>query len=439
MRRTAASFLAVAGIAAIAGLATVSFSSCSGRSEVSALIWTDAPELAIAAELFDARGSSSTVRLAWKRDPAEALLAAKGKNGTAALPALVIGRSLRSSALRDSLSSLDYLLKRRPNRDAFYPELLEGGVVANKRVLLPLSFNLPAIAFLRDSPAAGDGFTISLEDIAVPSSAYDRSAGGANARMGFSPRWNARFLVTALDSSGARFREAKGGASRGPDLAWDAPGLATALSELASWSARANGPAALEDDFQFRYLFSPPYRWLKEGRTLYAYMDSSELFLVSEEKRTGIDFRWYANGGRIRVSDDAVYAGLVRGASGRGAAESFLRWIFTPEAQRAILERSRSSRSMDYSFGLAGGFSSIRSVNEEIFPAFYPALVGHAPPAGKLVAPALLPGDWPALRAAVIGPWALEATARSAGSLGDNPSDELSARIADYRERESLQ
>lgn len=255
--------------------------------------------------------------------------------------------------------------------------------------------------------------------------------------MGFSPRWDPRFLVAALDSGGARFGEADRPDS--PSLAWDRSGLDSALVELGSWSARVNGSAASEDDFRFKYLFSPPWRWLKEGRTLYAYMDSSELFLANEERRADLDFRWYSSRGEVPISEGTVYAGLGRGATGRAAAEAFLRWFCTPEAQRAILERSRGSRASGYTFGIAGGFSSILSVNEGIFPAFYPALVGHAPPAGKLAAPALLPDDWPALKAAVIAPWALEASSRAPGPPGGDPSGELAARIADYRKRGARQ
>jgi ABC-type glycerol-3-phosphate transport system substrate-binding protein len=433
MCRTAALFLAAGGLAAIA---TLLFPSCRREPTELASIWTDVPELAIAVELFDAREGSTAVRLAWKRDLTAALLATVGGKKAPGPPTLVVGRRLACAALRDRLCSLDYLLKELPSRDAVYPELLEGGIIDGKRILLPLSFNLPAIAFLRDARAAGDGVALSLEDMAAPSAAYGRQRGASGARMGFSPRWNERFLVKALDSGGARFQE--GGAARGLELGWDPRGLSAALDELASWSVRANGSAALEDDFQFKYLFAPPYRWLKEGRTLYAYMDSSEFFAVPEEKRAALDFRWFEKGGRVPVSDGTVYAGIMLGSSGRATAESFLRWFLTPEAQRAILERSRDDRALSFSFGVAGGFSSIRSANESIFPAFYPALVGRAPPAGKLSAPARLPEDWPALQAAVIAPWALEAMASrqsTEGSPSPDPSEDLAARLGEYHKR----
>jgi hypothetical protein len=421
----------------VAGLAAASFDSCSAAGEIAA-VWTDVPELAIAAELFNSRGGPAAVRVAWKRDLAESVLALKATESKAA-PALLVGRRLGGAELRDRLSSVDFLLKRESDRDSFYPQLLAGGVIGGKRVLLPLSFNLPAIAFLRGSPAAGDGFTLSLEDIAAPSAAYRRPEGGSGARMGFSPRWDARFFLAALDSGGARFggvyREVDSPGRSRAELGWDPQGLTAALTELGLWSARVNGSAALEDDFRFKHLFSPPYRWLKEGKTLYAHMDSSELFLVSEEKRAELDFRWYSSDGRVPISEGAVYAGLVRRSSGSAAAQAFLRWLLTPEAQRAVLERSRESSASNYSFGVAGGFSSIRSVNEGVFPSFYPALVGHAPPADKLAEPARLPLDWPSLKTAVLIPWALEASSRAPGASRGNPGDELAARIADYRKR----
>jgi hypothetical protein len=433
MRLSSARSAFLIAVGACIAAAIAALGACAGGRDEMASIWTDEPGIALAAELFNARGGPEAVRLEWKREPAGALLEAEASG-----PALVVGRSLGGWGLRERLSALDSILRRRPDRDAFYPELLDGGRIGGRLVLLPISFNLPAIVFLRDSPAPGDGFTLSLSDIAAPSVAF-RNSQGSVARMGFSPRWDERFFVEALDSLGARFREAAGTSRGRPELAWDPVGLRSALGELGAWSTLANGSAALEDDYRFKYLYAPPYRWLKEGRALYAYMDSSELFLASEEIRTGLDFRWYSSGGTVPVSEGAVYAGLVRGAKGRPAAEAFLRWLLTPEAQRAVLERSRATGVSSYSFGIAGGFSSIRSVNEGVFPTYYPALVGHAPPADKLAAPERLPPDWPSLRAEAVAPWALDASAlaaaRADGSSQEDPSSELSERISDYSKR----
>jgi ABC-type glycerol-3-phosphate transport system substrate-binding protein len=411
-----------------AALAAGSLASCGGGGERRATIWTDAPELALAAELFNARGGSAAVLVEYKRDPAESLA------GSAGAPALLVGRGLTGERLRGRLSGTDFLLGGALDRSAFYPGLLDGGMVGGKRLLLPLSFNLPAVAFRRDSPAKGDGFTLSLADLADPTLAFRDFGNGQ--RMGFSPRWDPRFLVAALDAGGARFREGGDRKRYGAEeLSWDSKGLETALEELGAWSARVGGSAALEDDYRFKHLYSTPYRWLKEGRALYAYMDSSELFLLGEEKLAELDFRWFSSGGKIPASEGALYAGLVSGAPGRRAAESFLRWLLSPEAQRALLERSRASGVSAYSFGMLGGFSSLRSVNEGMLPPLYPALVGHAPPPEGIAPPPRLPPDWPAIRDSVLVPWVLEATARGTGVPRGDPGTELAARISDFRMR----
>jgi hypothetical protein len=441
MRRIGASILASLGAALLA--------SCSGARAASAVVWTDVPELAIAVELFDSRPGDDKVELVWKGGLAEALRGANGRDG-GACPALVIGRGLDIASVRDRLDTIDYLLgSGGVNRGEFYPELLERGVIAGRRILLPISFNLPAIVFLRGGAFGGGGFTLSLEEMSAPCAAFNATESGGYTRMGFSPRWNGRFLVAALDSGvagskAAAFRErAASGAAGGaePGLDWDEQGLAASLAALASWSARVNGPAPLEDDFQFKYLYAPPYRWIEGGKALYACMDSSELFSLPEKKRADLDFRWYASGGRAPVSEASAYAGLVRGAPGRKKAEAFLRWLLTPAAQRAILERSSRERELESSFGIAGGFSSIRVINEESLPAYYPALVGHAPPELSTSLPK--PPDWRELEAAVVAPWALEAAAAlqapKAGASAFDPTKELAERIAGYREKTSSQ
>jgi hypothetical protein len=418
-------------------LLTASFAfflpSCARPAGGGAIVWTDVPELALAVEVYNARlragarEGEGAIELHWSASVAEALRASK------APPALAVGRYLGSASLRDRFASLDYLLRGgRVNGKTIYPQLLDAGKIGGRRVLLPISFNLPLMVFSRGSPAPGDGFILSLTEMSAPSAVFNKMEGGAYSRMGFSPRWYGALLVSALTLSGAGFAE-------GEDLAQDEKRLESALGEILSWSSRTNGSAALEDDFQFKYLFAPPYRYVKEGRTLYAYMNSSDFLAAPEGKRAGLDFRWYAQGGRVIVSDNLVCAGLVRGAPGRKAAEAFLKWLLGSEAQRAILERSRRAGELDYSFGVAGGFSSLRSVNEEIFPAYFPSLVGHAPPGALLAASATPSDDWPGLKAEVVAPWVLEATANAAESASTKARDlpakirELAVRIADYR------
>ena len=122
--------------------------------------------------------------------------------------------------------------------------------------------------------------------------------------MGFSPRWDPDFLLLFARMSGAAFRE-------GSPLSWNDEALTTALEQVRAWSSEVNRSAADEDDFQFKYLYLPRNLSVQEGRIAFAYMDSSQFFLLSEERRAALDYRWIARGTAIPVLEEAVYAGIL--------------------------------------------------------------------------------------------------------------------------------
>ncbi len=412
MRRIALAALAAAALA----------SACAGPEAGPAELWTDVPELALAVELFNASQDRHLVVLRWQPSLAEAIRQAKLP------PALAVGRYLKSQELRERFRRLDGLVRELElGREAFYPALLELGNIEGRQLLLPVSFNLPAIVFARGAARVGDDFVLGMADMAPAAAAYNRKEGGAYSRMGFSPRWDPGFLALLVSAEGAGFREGK-------PLAWDEGGLAAGLAAASSWVSSTNGPAEEEDEFQFKYLYTPAYQYAASGRTLFACVDSSEFFTIPEEKRASLDYRWFAaSGGSVPVSEDIVYAAVPRAGKGQRAARAFLAWFFREDSQRALLELSRETRAIDASFGVAGGFSSIRAVNEKVFPLYYSALVGHMPPAGALAAPKVLPSDWPELKAEALGPWLVEATGRKVPPA--DPGAELAARIAEQRKR----
>lgn len=61
-------------------------------------------------------------------------------------------------------------------------------------------------------------------------------------------------------------------------------------------------------------------------------------------------------------------------------------------------------------FGICNGFSSIKSVNERVFPAYYKNLLGNLPAETALVAPLTLPARWESLKERVIVPYLSDAT-----------------------------
>jgi ABC-type glycerol-3-phosphate transport system substrate-binding protein len=410
--------------AALCAALALGISACgagASRGSNPASIWTDVPELALYAELFNGAQSRYRVEVLWKAD-LEASLKAEGPK-----PALVVGRYLKSTAVRERFQDLSFLFgELTVNQAAFYPELLSTGTFGGRQLLLPLSFNLPAIVFPAD-PASADlaevrgKALVGMQDFARASSSFNKKQGPAFVRMGFSPRWDADFLVLAVNAGGADFRE-------GRPLAWQEEGLKAAIDSLKAWTKNVNGEPSLEEDFQFKYLYTPGYKYVADGRALFAYMDSSDFFLLPEEKRTSLDYRWFAERGSIPVDPEIVCAAIPLAGRDKAAAEAFLKWFFKEESQRAMLENARKTRALESSFGVAEGFSSLRSVTERLFPLYYPSLVGHLPPPEALASPEALPSAWPELKAKVLGPWLLEATAGAAGK----PGVELSARLSDY-------
>ncbi len=423
MKRRLTRALLAAGVLLAVGAAALLVARLAPPPEPPAVLWSDVPELALYTELFNAAQSRYRVVIEYKTDLPSALRDSRTP------PALAVGRFLKSQSVRDRFQSLDYLFgELLVDQSAFYPELLALGNIEGRQLLLPVSFDLPAIIFARGGEASPkDGFVLGADEL-VAAASFNKKKGASFTRMGFSARWNTDCLVVLAGAFGAAFREGK-------PLSWSDAGLAAAIERLRAMSATANGSAGAEDDFQFKYLYTPAYKYIAEGRALYAYMRASEFFLVPEEKRYPLDYRWLAERGAVPVSEGVVFAGIPRAGKSKAAAEAFLKWFYREENQKAMLERARTSRALEGSFGVAGGFSAVRAVNERVFPLYYPALVGHLPPADSLSPPNILPSDWPAIKSTVLAPWLLEATAREQNPK-QSPSQELGARLAGYAKRE---
>ncbi len=381
-------------------------------------IWTDRPELAVYASAFNASQQRYRVAVRHHEGLSEAVSAARRK------PALVIGSYLRSESFRKQLVSLDYLFGELAiNQSLFYPELLAKGNVDGRQLLLPLSFNLPMAIFRDvDPPPLPVGMVATLADLEPAALAFNRKSGRDYTAMGFSPRWYGETMLLAAWAAGASFRE-------GTPLAWSDEALEKALGTLREWASRVNGSIEAEDDFQFKYLYLPPYASVLEKRTLFAVLRSDRFFLVPEASRGLLDFRWYGEGGRIPVLGDAVWAGILRSGAGKQGAEAFLGWLFSEATQAELLQSSKRLRLTESVFGIAGGFSSLSAVNDRWFPLVYPAMEGRTVAGSNLVAPNILPFDWPSIESEVAIPFLEAAAGRSPP---EDARSDFRRRLADW-------
>lgn len=381
-------------------------------------LWTDRPELSVYASAFNASQQRYRVVVRHHEALPAAVATARRK------PALVIGSYLRSESFRKQLVSLDYLFGELAiNQSLFYPELLAKGNVDGRQLLLPLSFNLPMVAFRDVDPAPLPvGQVASLSDLEPAALAFNRKSGREYTALGFSPRWYGEPMLLTAWASGVSFRE-------GTPLAWSDEGLDKAVTTLRDWASRVNGSIEAEDDFAFKYLYLPSYASVLEKRTLFAVLRSDRFFLVPEAARGLLDFRWYGADGRIPVFGDAVWAGILRSGSGKQGAEAFLGWLFSESTQAELLQSSKRLRLTESVFGIAGGFSSLSTVNDRWFPLVYPAMEGRMVAGPNLVAPNILPLDWPSIEAEVALPFLEAAAGRSPP---EDARSDFRRRLADW-------
>jgi ABC-type glycerol-3-phosphate transport system substrate-binding protein len=368
--------------------------SCGVEGGRAAVLWTGRPEFALYAEYFNAMQDLHKVEVRYFDSPSREL------SRTDVYPDIVAGNWLKSAATRTFFSPLEGLFENKTlNQDDFYPKLLALGKIEGRQYLLPVSFNIPALVFVRETGnRLSNPFTIDLEEIKKLGMEYNQETGGVYSRMGFSPAWNDEFLFLTAKLFNTGFREAS-------PLAWDSRALEEAMVYNQSWIEEANTGFQQVDDFTFKYFYDPPAKLLLSGHILFAYMGSAELFTMAQERRSAMDFRWIVGDNSISLNEDTVYYGICKRGKAKKAAEAFTRWFFSAETQMLLLETSRNKRMNESSFGIGGGFSALRSVTEQVFPRFYPGLVGHIPPEDYLAPPNVLPQNWTALKEKVILPY----------------------------------
>lgn len=392
--------------------------SCSLKSRKIAIIWTNQPEFASYVELFNNSQDRHRIVVEYKENPSGALMATKDP------PEIIIGPWLKGEKTRSRLVPIDYLFAElRINSKQFYSALLDLGNVRGRQYLLPVSFNLPAIIFSADNKGLIENdFSLSLEQIQDLSRDYNEKTGGIYTKMGFSPRWDSEFLYLVAQMFNARFEE---GSSL---FGWNEASLAEGIRYLRAWTTGNNTSPRAEDDFQFKYLYDPPHKLVAAGRNLFSYMSSEQLLVLPRDKIQNIDFRWVMKDNKTPVRDDIVYLGICKRARNMEAAEAFIIWFYGEKNQRALLDRAKQMGIMDQNFGISGGFSALKPVNEKVYPLFYPSLLGHLPPEETLGVPRILPNNWETIKTSIVIPYLVSITGAPAGMEDSVPT--LQERIS---------
>jgi ABC-type glycerol-3-phosphate transport system substrate-binding protein len=392
--------------------------SCAPGGGKTAILWSDRPEFAFYGEYFNAAQDQYKVEIQYFDSPAQKLM------NMAAPPDIVAGSWLKSASTRVFFKPLDRFFRGKSlTKSAFYSRLLAMGNIDGRQYLLPVSFNAPVVIFARDKGGLlSNPFTVGFDEMKRLGKEYNAENNGMYTRMGFSPAWDDTFVFITAALFNASFREAS-------PLAWDSGALDRAMGFIYDWTHEVNTNVQAEEDFTFKYFYDPPEKLALSGRILFTCMDSDTFFTLAEEQRNNLDFRWLAERNTIPLTEDSVYMGLSKKGKSPRAAAAFIRWFFQTDTQQRLLETSKNNRMNETSFGIGGGFSALRPVTEQIFPRYYPGLLGHMPPEDFLSPPNILPANWLILKERVILPY-LHDRVRLPGRSDVYP---LERRLADWQ------
>ncbi len=377
--------------------------SCTSPYENPIIIWTNKSEFVSYVELFNASQDDCKAIVVYKENPSESFPIAKDETP----PDIVIGPWLKNETVRKNFISLDYLFSNiQLQQQIFYPQLLELGNINEKQYLLPISFNIPAIIFSKQNKELiKDNYILSLDEIKEISATYNKkNKSKIFTSMGFAPRWNSEFLYTVAKMRGSNFQE------QGKSFFWEKSSLDETINYLKNWTISNNESTSAEEDFAFKYLYIPEYKLVSTEHCLFAYTTSDKLFSIPEEKLSDVEYRWIHYNNKIPIEDEIISLGVHKKSKNIDDAEVFILWLTKEETQKEILERNKKMKLNTATFGIAGGFSAIKSVNERVFTQFTPILMGNLPIAEYLQTPNILPPHWEEIKERVIIPYLKEAS-----------------------------
>ncbi len=377
---------------------------CSSEQDNEITVWTDRAEIVSYAEVFNANSRNTKVIVIYKDRLAQSIPPERDELP----PDIAIGSFLKNSNMDKYFAPADSIFNSSQiNPASLYPSLLAYGSKNNIHYLLPVSFNLPMIIY----PAAkksllDDNILFTADKIRDTAASFNaRNSHDIYTNMGFGPSWNTDFIYALAKMNDSQFQE------KGTSFTWNEKNLDSTVSYIREWTSGKNTSTKAEKDFEFKYLYTPDYRQISFGRSLFAYTETSSFFTIPSFYFEDIGYKWLSDGKSIIAEDSIVMAGILRGCTNIEGAQEFISWLISEETQKTLLERTQKMHLDKQTFGIASGFSSIASVNEHVFPIYYNNLLGHTPEVKSIRPPySTFPPRWQSLRERVIIPYLRDAT-----------------------------
>ena len=343
------------------------------------VLWTDRSEFAAYAQAFNSSQEDYKVEVVYKASPAGELTKKNPGRWDVA-----VGPFLNAPEISEILMPLEPLFSDGTlDKSQFYQSALEKGGRNSHQMLLPVSFNIPAFMFQAGSiKPEFDSFALSADSFDQICLDFNK-AKSRHAKSAFSPLWNpesAFFFALLSEGLSAEHQNIEAGRNQVHQM----------IESLC-------GSAKEELRFREKYLYKNSLELLDSGHILFWYSDVGHFYSLPAERRRTLDFRCYQNhSGKIAVCEDMLWLGIPKKGGNLKGAVAFIKWMMDPQVQQNLI---LNARTMDIrSFGLAGGFSSIKKVNTESLPKLYPFINGSIPREELIMFPAPCQPDWYAVK-----------------------------------------
>jgi len=406
-------------IALIAALSFLFFSCAKNQDRL--VLWTNNVDFVSCVELFNA--SQDKIRIVTYFYDAPTNKLASANKGAA--PDILAGSYLQAGIEKKYFENLNSLFRKGGPllREDFYEPLLKACSQGEKQRLIPVSYNLPALVFYSGNYEKLQGATmLSFDEIKEISKKYNaKNRAGVYTSMGFGPLWSNDFLYLIFKDKGVFFK------ADSQTITYTENMFEKSVVYAQDWVNEINEGVKNEEDFAFKYLYMPFYNQARNGRCLFSFASSRDILSLPDDKTRDLDFRWICNDGKIQIEDDFVSVGIYSKSKKKAAAKKFLLWLLNEKSQRKILERKFKMNLETDSFGIAGGFSSLKNATEKIFPLYYRVMISNTPVAERLSAPQVFPANWERIKKQVVEPYIM---ASCAGD--DSKKKSINERYADF-------
>ena len=299
------------------------------------VLWTNRAEMAAYVEHFNARQDHLPRQAGLPGIPRPFL------GGGGRPPDLLVDAWLNAPGRIGRLQPVEDLLRgRRLPREAFYTQLLERGALDKKQVVLPVSFDLPAVVYRSPNLAAdAPSLALPLDTIREKAAAFNRLQAGRFDQVGFSPRWNTDFLYLITSLFGVSFRQAGQG-----EVRWNSEALSESLQYARKWVGEVNKGLEADRQFAERYLYSPMEQLLGANRILFWMSTTERVYPLLVSGKENLNFRWISHQGKVAVQEEVLWAGIPRRARNARGAKFFLEWFLQPQTQALILKVNHNKR-----------------------------------------------------------------------------------------------